>query len=202
MKRINWQTEPLAIVGLVKALLAVAAGAGLVVSDQTTAGIVALVAAAATVASTIFNRSKVDSPATTTAKRVTTDKMLGDASAALATSGPQLDRQRLCPAAPEAAASTSASSMAVDVAPGRAVIGTAVLEVHPQLSPDFEAFLDEVIDDIAARLKGAQVPQDVASVPPAADDAEQVPGAPQAAAEAPPVPPRKRAPRKHPSARQ
>lgn len=67
--KINWQTEPAAIIGLTKALLEVGAGLGLSISDQKSAAIVSGVAAVLTLLATFFARSKVSSPATAQALR-------------------------------------------------------------------------------------------------------------------------------------
>jgi hypothetical protein len=61
---INWDEEPVAIVGLTKAILAVAVAAGFAISDQQAASIVAAVTAIVTLATTFVVRRKVTSPAT------------------------------------------------------------------------------------------------------------------------------------------
>lgn len=99
--RVNWQTEPLAIIGLTKAILEVGAGAGLQISGSTTAAIVADVTAVVTVLATFFGRSKVSSPATKAAAQAQTDAHLAAASEALANAGPDVqNRARLCPTGP------------------------------------------------------------------------------------------------------
>lgn len=64
-KQVDWQHEPAVIMGVIKAVLAALAGAGLTVTDHQVAAITAYVTAGCLILAAFITRSKVSSPATT-----------------------------------------------------------------------------------------------------------------------------------------